>query len=99
MTSQSTGDFNVEIDIDDLTDGSNTVVISATDNESNITDKTVTVNYSAGNTWNTTYNIDWSSESNIQDVAQVVDGKWELTGSGVKTTESGYNRYISIGDM
>ncbi len=35
---------------------------------------------------------------NIADVAQVVDGEWELTPAGVRTAERYYDRVIAFGD-
>ncbi|MDY6987570.1 MAG: fibronectin type III domain-containing protein, partial [Thermodesulfobacteriota bacterium] len=100
------GDFNVEIDYADLVDGENTVVITAKDTDvpENVTTETVTVSYAAGNVWPQTYSIDWETTANIQEVAQVVDGKWGLepdgTGGtlGIRTLEIGYDRVLAIGE-
>ena len=93
------GDFNIDINIADLLDGDNTVVITATDDASNSSEETVTVNYTSGNTWPLPYSVDWSTVTNIGDVAQVVDGKWGLVAGGVRTTEPGYDRLIAFGEM
>ena len=45
------------------------------------------------------YSIQWSSAGDISQVAQVVDGKWEITGGGVRIREPGYDRLIGIGSM
>ena len=95
----SSGDFNIELDRWSLNDGPNTVVITAVDNNSVMTDRTVTVNYSDGTVWPLPYEIDWSSASSINDVAQVIDGLWTLTGDGVRPVEIGYDRLIGIGDV
>jgi hypothetical protein len=95
------GDFNVDLTVGDLVTGTNTVVITAIDNDANETQKTVTVNYTPGNVWTNPYSIDWSTladESDINDVAHVVDGKWQLTPDGIRTEEPGYDRLIAIGD-
>ncbi len=94
------GDFNIDINKDDLLDGANTVVITASDTLSETT-STVTVNYSAGEVWDLPTEIKWSKASSIQNVAQVVDGDWELTGAGVrpKTGQTGYDRIIAVGDL
>ena len=97
----NSGDFNIDIDAADLVPGSNTVEITAIDDDSNTTIEIVTINYSAGNTWPVPYTVDWSTLSGIEevnDVAHVVDGKWELTPNGIRTTEPGYDRLIAIGD-
>jgi hypothetical protein len=96
-----TGDFNVEIDHASLRAGANTVLISATDNQSHTTTHTVTVNWSyPGGVWKLPYSIDWSTVTNIQNVAQIVDGKWALQPDGsVRTMQTGDDRLIALGDV
>lgn len=96
---QSTGDFNIEIAYTDLICGINQVEITAINNLNDTTVKTVSVEYTCGNTWPKTYSTDWSTVTNIQDVAQVVDGKWSLGTSGVRPVIQGYDRLIAIGDI
>jgi hypothetical protein len=97
-----TGDFNVEIDRNSLVPGTNTVVISATDNQNHTSTHTVTVNwqYVTGRVWPLPYSIDWSTVSNIQNVAQIVDGQWSIQPGGtVRTQQVGYDRLIALGDI
>lgn len=101
---QNTGDFNVEIDCDDLQSGSNQVIISAVDNAvlPNTTTRLVTLEYDPNAYWPETYNVDWSTLTSIEEissVAHVVDGKWELFGGGLRTAEPGYDRLVAIGDV
>jgi hypothetical protein len=93
------GDFDVQIPTTDLGSGANTVVIRAVDNLSNVTTKTVTVDWTPGTTLALPYSIDWSTVGNIQDVAQVVDGQWSVTPTGLLTVDVGYDRLIDIGDV
>jgi hypothetical protein len=93
------GDFNVDLAYEDLNNGLNEVVITATDNRDEKAVKTVIVEYVAGPIWQNPYSIDWSGESDIQDVAQVVDGLWTLGSDGVRTAQPGYDRLIAIGDV
>jgi hypothetical protein len=93
------GDFNVEIEVLDLVDGVNTVEIIATDMLNNITTQEVEVNYVSGNVWPLPYTIDWETVDNIQDVAQILDGRWELTPEGVVPLQQSYDRLIAIGDL
>ena len=44
------------------------------------------------------YNVDWSTVSDIQDVAQVVDGQWIIS-NGKATPTQGYDRIIAMGNM
>ena len=96
---QEAGDFNVDIEYLDLQNGANNVAITAMDSQGNETTENVTVNYSSGNTWPLPYSINWSSASKIEDVAQIVDGQWDLQGGGVRSLQNGYDRLISVGDI
>ena len=94
------GDFNVEIAYSSLKPGANTLVITATDNQNHQTTHTVTINYVSGAPCTLPCTIDWSKVSNIQSVAQIVDGKWEIQPDGtVRTLQMGYDRLLAIGDM
>jgi hypothetical protein len=93
------GDFNIEILYTDLHDGINYVRITATDLLGNSTTQTVIVEYHSGNVWPTTYSIDWSTVTNIQDVVQVVEGLWVLEDGGIRTVQPGYDRLLTIGGM
>jgi len=98
----SAGDFNVEIDCSDLLSGTNEVVITATDMLNDETVEHVNVEYVSGNTWPETYSIDWSSVTNIQDVAQIVDGLWTVEGDHIRpvgANEDSYDRLVAIGDV
>ncbi len=94
------GDFNIEIFLNDLdlVEGANTVLITASDGSSS-EQASVTVNYSSSSTWPLPYTIDWSTVTNIQDVAQIVDGEWEIVDGQVKPTAFGYDRLLAIGDL
>jgi hypothetical protein len=93
------GDFNIEIAFSSLQPGSNQVLIRAVDMFDNETAELVTVNFDQGNTWPLAYSIDWSTVGTIEEVAQVVDGKWELTPQGIRSSQVGYDRLVAIGDM
>jgi regulation of enolase protein 1 (concanavalin A-like superfamily) len=98
----SSGDFNVDLATANLNAGANLVAIKATDGLGNVNTDTVTVNYQPAPIWPLPYTIEWDSlsgDADIQNVAQVVDGKWTLDGSQVRTVEPGYDRLIAIGDM
>lgn len=96
---QGAGDFDVQIPYGSLTAGVNTVVLRAVDGKSNVTTKTVTLNYIDGAIPNTNVDIDWSAAAAVQDAAQVVDGRWSLVSGGVKNVSIGYDRLIDLGDM
>ncbi len=92
------GDFNVELRINDLNDGNNTLEITAVDTEDEETTKNVTIDYSAGNVWPENYSIDWTSSPPVQSVAQVVDGQWTTQNGVLQPLTFDYDRLVAIGD-
>ncbi|WP_447971919.1 Ig-like domain-containing protein [Nitrospira sp. M1] len=99
------GDFNVDIDADELLSGNNSVEFVASDQASEVATKTVFVNYTPGTLWPLPYSIDWtevSATSEILNFAQVVDGKWSIDvveTDAVRIVEPGWDRLLAIGDM
>ena len=95
------GDFNIDLNVNDLNDGPNDVTILATDYLNNTDQLTMTVNYDSSTVWPLPYYVDWNKTGSIQDVAQVVDGKWNLVPDGVRTDPAylGYDRILDLGDM
>ena len=96
---QYAGDFNADIHESELVTGPNTVTITATDTIGNQTVKTVTVDYAISAPIPDVLTIDWETATRIDEVGQVVDGKWHLTPDGVRTTDIGYDRLIAVGDL
>ena len=92
------GDFNVEIETSNLQEGINQIVITAEGPDKNRVVKKVKVRYTKAKVWPLPYSIDWSKAKDIQDVAQIVDGKWQLGPNGVRTVEPYYDRVIAFGD-
>ncbi len=93
------GDFDAQIATSALMEGDNTVVVTAVDSGGATATARVTVNWTEGVTWPLPYTINWSTVAAIQDVAQIVDGKWQLTPQGVRPIEIGYDRLVDIGDV
>ena len=94
------GDFDIEIPYSGLNSGANTVIITATDVAGHTSSHTVTVNYASGHTWPLPYAINWTASTNPQSVLQIIDGNWQVQsdGSGIRDTEVGYDRLLTIGD-
>ncbi|MGH9260859.1 MAG: hypothetical protein ACRD08_13345, partial [Acidimicrobiales bacterium] len=92
------GDFNVEIDRDALVPGNNSVVIRATDQGGNQTQRTVTLVHTPSVTWPLPTSVDWAGVSTPSDVVDVVDGRWSAGSSGARTVETGYDRLFAVGD-
>lgn len=93
------GDFNIDIARAQLSTGSNEVIITARDTLGSETQATVTINYSSANVWPLPYSFDWSTTGEIQDVVQVVDGKWGIHDDAAYPQEMGYDRLLAIGDL
>ncbi len=92
------GDFNVEIDRDDLVPGNNSVVIRATDQAGNQSQRTVTLVNTPSVTWPLPTSVDWAGVTNPSDVVDVVDGRWSASSSGARTVDTGYDRLFAVGD-
>lgn len=93
------GDFNAQLGFDQLATGANSLLIQATDGAGFVTTKTVTVRKVVGPVWPRPYTINWSLVSNVQSVAQVVDGRWTVGGGVLRTADIGYDRLVDIGDV
>ncbi len=95
------GDFNIELDYTDLLPGNNTVLITATDNAAGVGQAVVTVNYQpfAGAWTPGTYTINWAGGTKVNDVAQVVDGLWNIEAGKARAPIMGFDRLIAIGDL
>lgn len=94
------GDFNIEINYDDLVPGPNTVEIIARVGLTPVT-KTITVmnDFVSGKAWPLPYTANWGSMSSILDGAQVVDGLWAVNGGKLVVEEPGYDRGVVLGDV
>ncbi|HOA75304.1 MAG TPA: DUF1349 domain-containing protein [Phycisphaerae bacterium] len=93
------GDFNIDIPFADLAYGPNNVLIRGVDWQGRQANRSVTVYNWSGPYWPLPYYIDWSNVDNINDVAQVVDGYWEIQGGTVRSTVMAYDRLIAIGGL
>lgn len=95
---ENQGDFNIAINTTVLVNGTNNLLITATDNSGTVQTKTISFSYTRGKTWPQRYTTSWGTGS-INDQAQVVDGLWQQSASGVRPQQVGYDRVIAIGDM
>jgi regulation of enolase protein 1 (concanavalin A-like superfamily) len=93
------GDFNIELDINELKGGTNSIQIRATEKDGTVTRKNISFTYTKGSVWPENYTADWSSSSRIFDTAQVVDGKWAIEDGKLVVKEVGYDRLVAIGEM
>jgi glycosyltransferase involved in cell wall biosynthesis len=93
-----TGDFNLEIDRSELAPGDNAVAIRAEDYDGRVAEQALVVEYRVGTRWPLPYRIRWREVANLQDVVEVVDGRWAVTPAGVRTLEPWYDRALALGD-
>jgi hypothetical protein len=96
---QETGDFNAEISLADLLNGTNDVLFRATNGQGATSTRAVALTYTAGRVWPSTFTADWGAVSRVQDRAQVIDGAWTIDGGAVRPVVLGYSRAFAIGDL
>ncbi len=94
----ASGDFNIQLSWEDLRQGKNNLQIIVKNTSGQITTETIILHIEKENRWPLPYAIDFSTVSALQDVVQVVDGKWRLEKSGVRTSHRYYDRVLTLGD-
>ncbi len=94
------GDFNVELDRDDLAPGDNTLTLRAVHQQGAETSVDTTIEYVPDPpSPRLPRTIRWSDASSVLAVAHVIDGHWTLTTGGLRTVEIGYDRLVALGDV
>lgn len=93
------GDFNIEIETQELAPGDNEIVIRAADQDGVRTTSTVVVDFTPDRVWPLPYETDLSQVDNLQDVCQVIDGSWRVGPEGARTAAPYYDRILGFGDM
>ena len=96
---ENTNDFNIEEGYTNFICGNNHIDLSANDSVGNVNNTRVNIFYTCSVDWPMPYSVDWSTVSDIQDVAQVVDGQWIISNGKVTPTPQGYDRIIAMGNM
>jgi hypothetical protein len=98
---EALGDFNVEIDYDQLDPSAvdDVVRIRAAYADGQRFTHDVTIAYEGGQRWPTDYSIDWARVTDLQDVVQVVDGLWTFDADGARPALPGYDRVLALGDV
>ncbi len=92
------GDFNIDIERSELREGKNQVDLFIERDGEVLLSRTVSFSYSSANSWPIPYYVDWSKAGKLQNVVEVVDGKWEITVGGVHIKEQYYDRVLAFGD-
>jgi hypothetical protein len=93
------GDFIIELERSTLPNGPNQVVITASDVNGETTTATVVVSHTTGQTGPLPIAIDWSTVSNLHDVAEPMEGRWTILGSQIAPTVAEYDRLLALGDV
>ena len=94
----SSGDFNVDLDVNTLKDGNNVLMLHATDSIGNSVMREVQFSVEKNKKWPLPYSIEWSKVRDLQDVVQVVDGHWVITEDGLRNKDIYYDRVVAFGD-
>jgi hypothetical protein len=92
------GDFNIEIPRNELLKGKNNLELCVEMESKLISKEIISVYYHDQHPWPLPYQVRWEEVKKIQDVVEVVDGDWILTGSGIRTNYKYYDRIIAFGD-
>ena len=92
------GDFNIEIERDQLKFGKNIIHLFVSLNDTILNTRDITIHYRNDRKWPIPCQVKWEEISNMQDVVEIVDGKWELTDSGIRVKHEYYDRILSLGD-
>lgn len=91
------GDFNADIPVSILNRTENLVVLTVKDKMNRTIRDTVWIRR-VYNHMPLPATIHWAEVKELQDVGQIVDGKWEITQNGLQVVEPGYDRIFMIGD-
>jgi hypothetical protein len=93
-----TGDFNVQLDWNQVIAGINRLTVFAEYKNGETINKQVKFRIFDPISWPLPYSVDFRKVKNLQQVVQVVDGKWKMETDGVRTEERFYDRVLSLGD-
>lgn len=93
------GDFNAELNWDELRPVTNTLTVTAEYRDGATRSTNVTLFVHRHRAWPLPYRVDFRNVTNLQDVVQVVDGRWTLTGDGVRTAHPWYDRVLALGGL
>lgn len=92
------GDFNVELRWEAVQPGENDLAVTARYDDGRRATAQATLVVARGNTWPLPYRVDFTEVDDLQEVVQIIDGHWTLTGDGVRTVTPYYDRVIGMGD-
>lgn len=93
------GDFNLEIDYDDLKVGANSVLIRADIHDGQSTARQVQI-YNEGQTTRALpATLQWTADSSLLLQAQITDGLWHVQDRWLWVKETGYDRAVAVGSQ
>jgi len=92
------GDFNIDIHYSQVNSETNSLRTTVVDSSGHSRSRVMHLSFIEGKSWPLPYEIYWEKVNDIQEVAQVVDGHWQLTPDGIRTLDPWYDRIIAIGD-
>lgn len=94
------GDFNVQLDYNELVNGPNQVAITATDQAGLTSTETVTLLLDDLPAPTLPFETSFNPANSILEQASVVDGPWFINEDGTVTTDGlAYDRILAIGDV
>lgn len=93
-----TGDFNIDIERKMLKEGENIITIYVIHEDMLLKKQKIKVNILDGRKCDLPWYVNWKDVRKISDAVDIVDGKWILTSSGIRTDQVYYDRVICFGD-
>ncbi|MBN1464490.1 T9SS type A sorting domain-containing protein [candidate division KSB1 bacterium] len=92
------GDFNIELEPQQLRLGQNELTVRAMTKDKAAVSKTMDVMWHPTQAGFSGRSIRWEAVTCIQDVAQVIDGRWKISNGMLRTAAVGFDRLVAIGD-
>ncbi len=92
------GDFNLEFPAQLLRAGTNRCEIHVVDVDGKEADAQIEIEAVIGGRCPLPYEISWDSVGDLQTAVQVLDGRWALGATGIRTVDPYYDRSVSFGD-
>jgi hypothetical protein len=95
----SKGDFNVEIDYEELVLGANSIEIRAEDVDGRVSTQGVSVTRVDSPPVPLPYLADWGQGSGVETFGYAVDGDWSVNNARVAANTLDYDRLLVLGDV
>ncbi|MBK1875516.1 dienelactone hydrolase family protein [Pelagicoccus mobilis] len=93
------GDFNIDINVDELSPGENTLRLYSEFRDGSVIEKEVSIFVHQATSIPKELDLDLTQLNSIPEQIQIVDGKWEQTAEGIRSISPFYDRVLALGDL